>query len=261
MERLNIFIIGNRLHTFANNRNIFTYNQFSWLWTIESKLHQSLNTYSIHIGQGLNDQQILEIQKKIQNPCISGRFSLTGYLSRVHRAANALTHKIQSRNSMISDPERFSDSFFKSYLLLDESCAEMSDHITGQHIQGMVLIEACRQMINSVSEKYLIPLGNSSRKGFVLNALNTNFLEYVFPLEVELLFNLESVRHGLGGNFKAKAIIEIRQNDQISMKAEATFSVMDKSTLINIESQMAQTAVEEALLSKPLHIIHLQNIA
>lgn len=261
MKELKIIIIGNRLIEFSNNKNIFTFDQFLHLLSIENKLLNSHNNYLVNIGQGLNDQQINDIQDKIEQLDLSHRFHLTGALSHASRANSGLTHKINSHNSMISEPYKLSSSEYKSYLLIDEACAEMSDHITGQHIQGMVLIEASRQMVNSVSEKYLISDKNTARKGFVLNSISSTFFEYVFPMEVELIFTLDKLRKGLDENFKAEASISVYQHEKVMMKINVIFSVMDKKTLLNIESKMAELSVEKALSLNQLRIIHQQNVA
>lgn len=261
MENLNVMVIGNRLHEFANNKNILIFDQFSHLLSIESKLLNSQNNYLVTIGQGLNSQQINDIKEKIEQLNLSHRFHLAGELAHAIRASSELTHKLKSENSMISEPHRLSASTFKSYLLLDEACAEMSDHITGQHIQGMVLLEASRQMVNSVAEKYLISDKNTARKGFVLNSINSTFFEYVFPLEVELIFTLDNIRNGLNNDFKAEASISVYQHEEIMLEINVIFSVMDKKTLLNIESKMAETSVQKALLQNQLYITYPQQVA
>lgn len=245
MKDLKIIIIGNRLTEFANNRNILTYDQFNYLLQIESKSFDQ-NRYEIHLGQGLSDLQINIILKNLNKPNLH-RFSLSGVLHQLERAGSALTHKRKIENNMISTPEKISEFIFKSYLMLDESCAEMLDHVTGQHIQGMVLVEAARQMVNSVSEKFLISKQIQGKKGFVLNALNATFLEYVFPLDVELIFNTEKLREGLYGNFKANADIHLFQNNRLVMSVEVDFSVMEKTALLGLESQRAESAINEVI--------------
>lgn len=255
MMELKIVIIGNRLTEFANNENILTYEQFNYLLKIESKLSESQNKYKIHLGQGLSDLQIESICNQIQKKELKNRFKFFEGFHNISRASRLLTHKHKIENSMISEPEKISELEFKSYLMLDDSCAEMSDHLTGQHIQGMVLIEASRQMINSISEKYLITKNITKKKGFVLNFLNSEFYEYVFPLDVELIFRLEKIRNGLDGNFKAEASVQIIQNNKPMMTVEIGFSVMEKTTLINIESQMAKLAVKQKINTPSLQIV------
>lgn len=255
MKELRIVIIGNRLTEFANNENILTYEQFNYLLQIENKLAGSQNTYTLHLGQGLSDLQIQSIVNHIQNKDLNSRFKLFNKIHNISRANSQLTHKRKIENSMISAPEKISGSEFNSFLMLDDSCAEMSDHLTGQHIQGMVLIEASRQMVNCVSEKYFITQSDFKKKGFVLNYLNSKFHEYVFPLDVEFIFIIEKIRHGLDGNFKANASIQIYQNSKLMMTVEVGFSVMEKAALIGIESQMAKQAVQEKINNSTLRIV------
>ncbi|VEG92516.1 AfsA-related hotdog domain-containing protein [Legionella spiritensis] len=255
MKELRIVIIGNRLTEFANNENILTNAQFNYLIQIESKIPDSQNIYKLHLGQGLSDFQIEAIRNQIQDDQLKNRFKFYDGLHNICRATRQLTHKHKIENSMISEPERISELEFKSYLMLDDSCAEMSDHLTGQHIQGMVLIEASRQMVNSVSEKYLISKNSTRKKGFVLNSLSSKFYEYVFPLDIELIFRLEKIRDGLDGNFKAEASVQIIQNNKLMMSFEVGFSVMDKTTLTGIESQMAKLAVKQKINTPVIQIV------
>lgn len=255
MKELRIVIIGNRLTEFANNENILTYEQFNYLLQIERKIPDSKNEYKLHFGQGLNDLQIDDIHNQIKDGELKNRFKLFDGFHSICRANRQLTHKHKIENSMISEPENISELIFKSYLMLDDSCAEMSDHLTGQHIQGMVLLEASRQMVNAVSEKYLINNNINNRKGFVLNFLNSKFYEYVFPLDIELIFKLKKIRNGLDGNFKAEASVHIIQNNKLMMDIEVGFSVMEKTTLIGIESQMAELAVKQKTNNSVLQIV------
>lgn len=80
------------------------------------------------------------------------RFNQT-YLSR---ETTRNTHKNKAENVLISEVSQIDVASYQCHLLIDDGCAEMADHVTGQHVQGMVLLEACRQMVNSVSERFLI---------------------------------------------------------------------------------------------------------
>lgn len=238
-------IIGNRLTAFAKNQHIMTYDGFCYLLTVESQLFNSKNRYLVRMGQGLSDDQLISIQDKINRLDLSHRVVISLIVDNLNRASDKLSHKRHVKNTMISTPTKLADSSYKSYLMLDENCAEMSDHITGQHIQGMVLLEAARQMVNAVSEEYLIAKNTSSSKGFVLNKLCSSFHSYVFPLEVELHLSLSKIRHGLNGDFNAVASIVIQQQQQMKMTIDLDFSVLDKASLSLIEDSMALAALNE----------------
>ncbi|ETS33145.1 A-factor biosynthesis repeat protein [Photorhabdus khanii NC19] len=55
---------------------------------------------------------------------------------------------------MIGVAEKVNKNLFSLPLLIDERCELMADHQTGQHIQGMILIEACRQTFIAVTEEF-----------------------------------------------------------------------------------------------------------
>jgi hypothetical protein len=55
---------------------------------------------------------------------------------------------------MLSLPRRVSESCFEADVLVDDAGEHMSDHVSGQHLPGMVLIEAARQMILAVTEEF-----------------------------------------------------------------------------------------------------------
>lgn len=245
MENLKkIYVVSNKLSTFARHKNIFTVDNF--LAKVRSKKDAStlsLNPYEVNLGQGLNDEEIDGIINLIVFLDLENLFILNSLSWSKKRSSKQLTHKHKDQNIIISEPKKLSCEEYQSDLMLNESCAEMSDHITGQHIQGMVLIEAARQMVNSVSEKFLIPKGDSIRKGFVLNGMNVKFNHYVLPLDVELNFVIRKLRRGLGGNFKVDSIVNVIQNSQLMMSIQIDFSVMDKVTLLNIESKIVEQSI------------------
>lgn len=207
---------------------------------IESKLIKSKNTYNLSIGQGLSDYQIYFVCNNVSQNDFKDRFRVTGHLCKAVRAKNELTHKRYTYNSMISDPVKLYENNFLSFLMVDDNCAEMSDHSTGQHIQGMILIESARQMINAVAEKFLISPDISSLKGFVLNGIESNFKQYVFPLEATLCLELLNIKNGLNGDFKADGAIKIFQNNVEMCSVDISFSVADKNILSAIERGMAE---------------------
>ena len=259
---IKIFIVGDKLNTFSKNNNIFTYEQFKALFTCETKLESSNNSYMVFICQGLSDARMLSIYKLLKTSKGSERFQLANSDLMQKRASKKQTHKHKSQNVMISGVHQITDSQYLCHLMLDENCAEMSDHLTGQHIQGMVLVEATRQMVNAVSERYLIPEEELANKGFVLNSLNATFKEYLFPLNISLHMNILDLRKGLNGDFKAKCRIEIMQSEQVKLAVDVDFSVMSKSVLSHIESSMAKKLVEHSIDQRPeLRLIDEQKIA
>src|SRR5690625_6326666 len=67
------------------------------------------------------------------------------------------------------------------HLIIDEDCELMNDHLSGQHVQGMVLIEAARQAMLVVTEQFLMP-DNDINYAFIFNALSVKYSHYTFTV-------------------------------------------------------------------------------
>jgi hypothetical protein len=243
MNNLNMVIVGNKFENFSNKTNIFTYKQFKEYMFKYGKLGGARKVF-VYIGQGLSDKQITNIKSIISVSNLEHVFDLMNF-SDIKRASSHITHKRYDHNIMISEPSKINDSNYSSFLLLDDSCAEMSDHVTGQHIQGMVLLEAARQMINAVSDKYLLDIND--KKGFVLNKLSSDFKEYVYPLEVELNFVINKIRRDRRNNIQADAKIIFYQQGRNTLEVDISFSVYDSKILDELEARMAYTSIYNAI--------------
>jgi hypothetical protein len=159
--------------------------------------------------------------------------------------AGALTHKHESRNVMISVPERAAGpEAFESLLMLDEACAEMSDHMTGQHLQGMVLIEAARQMFIAVAERFYAR-STRPRSYFVISRFQTEFHSFAFPIHtlVQLRVISQKSRPDDVDVFTVK--ISFIQNTTPVAAMMVDFSAYPQASLSRKERRKAAVAVND----------------
>ncbi len=77
--------------------------------------------------------------------------------------------------------EKVNENLFSLPLLIDERCELMTDHQTGQHIQGMILVEACRQTFIAVTEEFYMS-DKVGQSYYVINDMNIKFSNFLFPL-------------------------------------------------------------------------------
>src|SRR3546814_8567164 len=68
----------------------------------------------------------------------------------------------------------------------------MLDHLTGQHIQGMVLTEACRQMFLAVTEKYFLQDYRAKKRYFVIDTMTMRYNAFAFPLPAQITYKVLS---------------------------------------------------------------------
>ncbi|WP_233420966.1 AfsA-related hotdog domain-containing protein [Xenorhabdus nematophila] len=107
------------------------------------------------IGQGVRHdfaEKILENKKN--NNYNNKELDLENIQKFVCYEKNKYSHKRIPHNTIIGSTRKENENSFSLPLLIDERCELMSDHQTGQHIQGMILIEACRQTFIAVTEEF-----------------------------------------------------------------------------------------------------------
>lgn len=252
----NICIVGNKLNAFSNNANVFTLDEFLSLLKLEKKTGARKYHYSVHIGQGLNDASLALIFSTIKTENLSKKFIFSNITEKTQRASLESTHKHHVKNIMVSKSKKISETKFESYLMLDENCAEMSDHISGQHLQGMVMIEAARQMINSLTEEHLLTEQQKNNSSYVLNHMKTQFHDYIFPLEVKMVCELIKLRRVPSGDFTTDTKISIFQSNELTMEIDLSYSVFNKEYIKEKEKNMAIRALKKVFDFLPVEIGH-----
>lgn len=195
---------------------------------------------TLMLGQGLGKdqrQQLLQALKFLNS-------SHVRVLDHIHqRAAKEKVHKVRDNNVMVSSPEQLDAHTFEAYLVVDESCAEMSDHQTGEHVQGAVLIEASRQMFMACATSFELSAEASAKIGdmhFALNEMRVVFHNFVFPIEtrIELFFDGADVREKTA---EGKGHIKFFQNDKICCEVFCTAQAFSKKMLRVLETKSART--------------------
>ncbi len=242
MRPLKLIIIGNQFEKFSNNNGIITYDEFNLLIHAKNTFTDEQKIYQIYLGQGLSDLQIDTINQNITQGGLENRFFLTGPLYSLRRSPNDILYKNKTENGIISEPENISDNLYRSYLLLSE---ELHMKESAKYIKGTTLMDASRQMVMNVSKRCLLSSRQNSPKDCVIHQMNATFLANILPLDVAFFFKINTIRHGLYGNFKSTGSIQAIQNKKTMMTIDIDFTVIDKKTLSDIETQQAASAVAE----------------
>lgn len=212
-----VIVVGDRFSNFAANSGVVRLCDF--LPTLDKDDAPLANT--ILIGQGLSDPEICDMRRRIAERRPEAR--IIGDTEM--RASRELTHKNMSKNIMISLPVALGDGFYHAELAIDDSNEVMEDHQTGQHIQGMALMEAARQMWTAVTERYLQP--ESTGRRFVIDVVNTTFLRFVFPVGGYIRYRLMNKTVSVVETVY-DCQIEIAQGDATRATIEARYRVIDE---------------------------------
>jgi hypothetical protein len=186
----------------------------------------------LFLEQGISEQQYIDIKEYIKKTPTYKYIEIISYFDEYSRCSNKLTHKFKSCNTLISEPIQKSDEVFTSLLMIDECCAELSDHITGNHIQFMVLIESARQMVNAVTEKYY----SSNAKIYLANKIDTEFVNFVYPFQTKLIYKINEKKMKIDGNGKMSIEIKFMQGSSVACIFNMQFTIMDRKFITSIEN-------------------------
>lgn len=159
-------------------------------------------------------------------------------------------HKVRRENVLISMPRQREDGCFVSKLAIHDAAELLSDHMTGQHVQGMVLTEAARQMMLSVSELYLLQADERNLRYFVLHDVSSRYHQFAFPIDTELELSVLSQERKRGGALCVE--IKVRFLQQAVELAEVTirYAAYDKHFIAEREHHMATTRLSAYLDAK-----------
>jgi hypothetical protein len=140
----------------------------------------------VHLGQGLDEAAVAAAGAAVERRGLADRLLLDPRDLPTPVEARAV-HKHDARNVLLADFEYCGRDSFEASLRLHNDNELVQDNQSSLHLQGMVLIEAARQMFLAVCElEYLRPWPDR-KFSFLLTQVNTRFDRPVFPLPVRML--------------------------------------------------------------------------
>lgn len=245
MKNKKIIIVGDKFHEFANGKNVLTISQLEILTLIPSKIIDC--THEIIIGQGINEDFAEKLLKS--NNIVNEKIKLYSLKEIVNSKKNCYSHKKVDHNILISSAHKVMDkeNTYQLSLHVDERCELMADHQTGQHIQGMILVEACRQTFIAVTEEFVY----NKNKDFyyVINDMSTNFLNFLFPLPATITFEFTEIdTNDRRGRFKSR--MEVIQEQNVCAIVEINFSVYPSKIILEKENILANDIATKTLASE-----------
>lgn len=236
------YVVGDKFEEFSVNPGTVTVSQLSRRLR-EGGAGIAMGALFLP-GQGLRETDVEHLLQMVELLGLGGRYDFRLRNDGRRRASRVYTHKHRPENSIVSIPRRAGDDVFELDLLLDEHSELMNDHQTGQHIQGMVLIEAARQAFLAVTEAFFVT--NEPRRSyyFVINSIVTNYHSFVFPLESTIRYHVLEKKIEDPARLQFHVNIEFLQADQCATSIEVRFTAFDAERLRKREAARAQSTVE-----------------
>jgi hypothetical protein len=240
-----LVVVGDKFVDFTVGKpNVLTMSDFeSMVWS--QKMPTSPR---IILGQGVCRKRLVAIKEVLRNqyrkePVFINEGKL---LDQFNPEQQHSVHKHRKENILITRPELTAPHRFRSLLILHDEEELLNDHTTGQHVQGMVITEAARQMMLSVTEHYFLHSEEKGRKYFVLNQVDSRFHQFAFPLDIEIIYRVTSLSRKRS-TLHGEALVEFYQGSTCLAEVRIAYSVYDKSYITHKEGEKAAASLHACL--------------
>lgn len=226
-------VVGDDYAEFAKHENVVTVSRL---------LHELENVDSccasddFVIGQGVPETRRESLRHALRS---------RGLQTDIHidtPMAVPLTHKRSSEHVLVTTPVKTGPLQYEFSLTLNDKNDRLSDHVTGQHVGAMLLMEAARQAVVVALElEYSSKRG--ARLGFVLERFMSSFHSYAFPLPTTLRVSLVESGDPEKHVSVALTIAFLQAAEQIStMQLDVT--LYDTALLDKVEARKARKSIE-----------------
>lgn len=231
-----LVVVGDRFKAFLANRG--TISASALLRQLRDR--DEPRTLSVVIGQGLMAEQLSKVEQLIES---DPHANLVGGVPAF--AVQGLTHKHNPKNVMIGTPVQVAADRFVADLLIDERTEVLEDHLTGQHIPAITLMEAARQTWTAVTEMFFLA-DTPPQQRFVISSIQSIFHRYVFPLPATVEYRLVRRQENAVGQVFA-CWVGVYQADALATQVEAEYRVIPEVLSTKQESMAARQAVAHQL--------------
>lgn len=238
-------VVADEFSHFANKPGVLPYSTL--LEQLRKGDLDELRGATLVAGQGLGEMEIDHAYCLGMSLGLIPEFECWRTWHTQGRADYTLSHKHRLENVLISRPRRIDDDQFEADLLINARGELMLDHLTGLHVQGMVLTEACRQMFVATTEAHCLGADAPQKRYFVINEMNMRFLEFAFPLPATIRYRLLECKQPRPNRVHITADMAVWQNGREVAGMAVKFGVFDGEYLAPRETQLADAALAQCL--------------
>lgn len=234
-----VYIVGDRFTRFVENDNVISISQLE-----KNVFNGTSGRDDVYyaLGQGVSSQRANKLLKTVK---LNELYKTKVNFSEVDKSCRHLVHKNKSANSMISTPIKRSETEYEANVIIDDQCDDISDHLTGQHIPGMAIIEASRQMFLAVTELFFLKQ-YQTESYFVINKSSVEYLNFIFPLDIKIKYRIENVNKSKTGSYRFTVSMVVIQNDKVCVEIGYKFATYESSFLNLKEAAAAKNAINIA---------------
>jgi hypothetical protein len=239
-----MMIVGDRFSAFALDKEaVLTISEFSSLVWAGGVTSEALVT----LGQGVDYDRLMGIAdlSKRRHGIEIAFSNLEILVDQRDTEHCSKVHKHRRENVMVSRPVARDENTYTAWLMVQDEGELLNDHMTGQHVQGIVLTEAGRQMLLVTSEYFLLDEEAKGKSYFVLNTLSSTYSRFAFPLPTQIEFRILSMSRKKGLSLRAASETNFYQDRELVATVQSEFVAYPASYIGAKEAELAIKACEK----------------
>ncbi|MEU9057080.1 AfsA-related hotdog domain-containing protein [Streptomyces sp. NPDC048384] len=239
-----LFLVGDRFRSFASHEEVRTVSQF--VADVRAGEHDSLpSPLLLWESQGIGAYERDYIREVLEARGLSRKVLLQPNDPDVVSRAQA--HKHREQNVLLSGLNQAGDDHYRASLRVHDDNELLLDHQTGEHVQGMVVIEAFRQMFMAFTEKFVASQWPKHRYYYIWHAMDVRFESFLFPLDAGVSCTVVSSDTTNPDRLKMTVDLEMHQAQTRAATARIDFTAYDAERLAPKEHRLAASTVTSLL--------------
>lgn len=239
---IQVVVIGDRFEGFCCRTNVYTVSAFVNA-ARSGGFADPDTTFEVVIGQGVTTYETELIEHTlVRFGCSTVHVTRHPQMKLVPRH---LVHKCDPTNVLVANLERLDNESFRAALRIHNNNELLIDHQTGQHIQGMVIVEATRQMFLAVCEEFLTPPISQSYY-HVIDMMDTRFKSFLFPLASEIHLEVNDAKDATARH-TFDVTVTITQGETTCAETHVVFTAFDSALITPKETARADRALAAAV--------------
>ncbi|MGP2438153.1 AfsA-related hotdog domain-containing protein [Streptomyces sp. JW3] len=192
-------------------------------------------------GQGVGPFEVSCLQDAIARRRLADRVAL------VHTAGEPAgrheLHKAREDNVLVAGLAQVDDTTYEAQLRLHDHNELLVDVQDRVHVQGMVAVEAARQMFLAVVERYFTARWPQQRYYIVLNSMNTTFSNFLFPVGATLRLTVDASDLSEPSRLTVRTTVVVEQAGRAAASVTVDAAAFAPGLLEDKELRRAKSAV------------------
>ncbi|NYI08259.1 AfsA-related hotdog domain-containing protein [Allostreptomyces psammosilenae] len=241
-----ICLVGDTFAGFADDETVYTVTAF--VSAVRRGRFDDPRPLILWAGQGLDDYTCGYVTNVLRTRGIADRVIIQD--AGLRPVPRHEAHKHREENVLVADLRRLTAEEYQARLRLHGNNELLVDHQTGQHVQGMVVVEAARQMFLAVTERYHASARPGTDWYYVINRMDVAFESFLFPIDAGIEYTETSRDLTRDDRMDFTARVRIVQAGRRAATAQIGFSAFDSAALAPKERRQARRALAATLTGR-----------